>query len=46
LAVIAIALLATFGVRDEKTYRNFIVIPGSLAIAVLGVWWTIERIFF
>ncbi len=46
LAVIALALVATFWIRDPKIYRNFVVIPGSLAIAAMGIWWTIERVFF
>ena len=45
LAVIAIAFLATFWVRDPKIYRRWVVIPGSIYIAARGVWWTIERVF-
>jgi hypothetical protein len=44
LSVIALALVATFWVRDAKVYRNFVVIPGSVAIAVMGVFWMVERI--
>ena len=31
-----------FGERDW--YRNLVVIPGSLAIAATGLWWTFERL--
>ncbi len=44
LAVIAAALLATAAIRDPQKYRKFVVIPGSLLIAAMGVWWVIERI--
>ena len=46
LAVIAIAAGLTFWVKDKTSYRKFIVIPGSVLIAVFGLYWTIERIFF
>jgi hydrogenase/urease accessory protein HupE len=44
LAVIVGALIATFWIRDAGKYRRFVVIPGSLIIAAMGVWWVIERI--
>jgi hypothetical protein len=46
LAVIAGAFLAVglwFGKRDF--YRPWIAVPASLAIALVGAWWTIERVF-
>lgn len=46
LAVIALALMATFGVKDSQKYRRYIVIPCSIVIAVMGVWWFAERAFF
>ena len=46
LAVIAIALAATFWLRDATRYRQWIVLPGSAAIALMGLWWFIERVFF
>jgi len=46
IAVISLALTMTFGIRDAEKYRKFIVIPGSIAIALMGIWWTIERVFF
>lgn len=44
LAVISIAFAATFWLRDAAQYRRWIVIPGSLYIALRGAWWTVERI--
>ncbi|MEM6985930.1 MAG: HupE/UreJ family protein [Pseudomonadota bacterium] len=47
LAVIAVAYLALglpFGKRSW--YRRAIAIPCSLAIGALGVYWTVERVFF
>ncbi len=44
LAVIVGALLATFWIRDARIYRKCVVIPGSLAIAAMGVWWVVTRI--
>jgi type IV secretory pathway VirB2 component (pilin) len=46
LAVIAIAFLAVgvwFG--KKPWYRQRIVIPGSVGIAAMGAWWTVERVF-
>jgi hypothetical protein len=45
LAVIAGAFLLTFWIQKEQTYRKFIVIPGSLIIGALGLWWMIQRTF-
>jgi hypothetical protein len=45
-AVIAVAfviLALPFGRRS--LYRELVVIPGSVAIAIVGFWWAIERIF-
>ncbi|MEM7378045.1 MAG: HupE/UreJ family protein, partial [Pseudomonadota bacterium] len=47
LAAIAVAWLALglpFGKRSW--YRRGIAIPCSLAIAAIGVYWTVERVFF
>lgn len=46
IAVLLLAFGATFWIREEKTYRKYVVIPGSLMIAAAGIYWTIERIFF
>lgn len=44
LTVIATAFLGTFWLRDATLYRRWIVIPGSVAIALLGVLWTVQRV--
>lgn len=45
LAVIAIAFVATGLWFSRKSwYRQAIVVPGSAAIALFGVYWTLERL--
>lgn len=46
LTVIAAGLLLTIWLRDPDRYRRAVVIPGSLAIAAMGAYWMIERLFF
>ncbi len=47
LAVITLAFLAVgLWFRNKPWYRSAIVIPGSLAIAAVGAYWTVERVFF
>ncbi|NLT70533.1 MAG: HupE/UreJ family protein [Verrucomicrobiaceae bacterium] len=43
LAILAIAFLATCWIASETRYRKFVVVPGSLLIALAGVWWVLER---
>jgi hydrogenase/urease accessory protein HupE len=46
LAVIALACAAVAYWRaNGSTYRRFVVQPASLAIAMVGVYWTIQRAF-
>lgn len=45
LAVICGAALLVGWFFQKPWYRRFITIPASAAIALMGVWWTIERIF-
>jgi len=45
LAVIAACLVLVGWCRNRSWYRSAVVIPGSLAIAVTGLYWTWERIF-
>lgn len=46
LATIAIAWLATgLWFSDRVWYRARIVYPGSAAIALIGAYWTVERVF-
>ena len=46
LAVIAIIFALTFWLKDETKYRKLAVVPCSTLIALMGIYWTIERIFF
>lgn len=46
LAVIGLAFAATCWLRDEAKYRRWIVIPASVLIALAGLWWAVERIWF
>ncbi len=43
LAVISAALLATFWITSASAYRKWVVIPGSILIALAGIWWVVER---
>ena len=46
LAVIASAfLLVTCWSSDPRRYRRFIAVPGSASIALVGVYWTVTRLF-
>lgn len=44
LTVIAAALAAVAAVRHRAWYRQRVVVPLSLAIAAVGVFWTVERV--
>jgi hypothetical protein len=44
LAVIAVALLLVGWFREQTWYRWAIVIPASCLIALIGVYWTAERV--
>ena len=43
LVVIGSVLLLTFYL-SEKHHRKFVAVPGSLMIAVVALWWTVERV--
>lgn len=43
LTVIALAFLATIWFRRQVWYRGRIIIPASCAIALVALYWTIER---
>jgi hypothetical protein len=46
LAVVASALIIfTLPFGRSPEYRRLVVIPGSVVIAVIGLWWAIKRIF-
>jgi hypothetical protein len=44
LAVLLAAFLLTAGLRARPAYRYGIVVPGSCAIAAVGLYWTVERL--
>jgi len=45
LAVVGLAFLAVgFWLGDKPYYRRLVVIPGSLLIALIGLYWTWERL--
>lgn len=44
LAVVAIALAAVGWFRKSERYRKFVVVPASLAIGFVALFWTVERI--
>lgn len=44
LAVIGLAVAATFWIKDEDKYRRWVVLPASALIAIAGVRWAIERL--
>jgi hypothetical protein len=46
LAIIAFALMATYGMKDDGRYRRYVVIPCSIVIAAMGLWWFAQRAFF
>ena len=45
LAVIALAFLAVGWFINQSWYRARVVVPASLAIAAMGAWWCVERVF-
>lgn len=46
LTVIALAFLAVGLFRDRSWYRRAVVVPASLLIAAVGLYWSVERVFF
>lgn len=46
LAVISLALLAVGLLRQRTWYRRAIVVPASALIAAVGLYWSIQRLFF
>jgi hypothetical protein len=43
--VIAAVALAVGWWRDRPWYRSRVVVPASLAIAEVGVYWNVKRLF-
>lgn len=46
LTVISLAFLAVGLFRDRSWYRRAVVVPASLAIAAMGLYWSVQRVFF
>ena len=46
LAIILMAFLLVGWFRNRSWYRAVVTVPGSLAIAVAGLYWTYDRIIF
>ncbi|MEZ5447733.1 MAG: HupE/UreJ family protein [Thiolinea sp.] len=45
LALIMLCYLAlTFWFGQRPWYRTVVIVPGSLVIAAIGIFWTIERL--
>jgi hypothetical protein len=44
LAVIGLAVAATFWIKDEAKYRRWVVIPASALIALAGIAWAYQRL--
>ena len=44
LAVIGLAVAATFWLKDEEKYRRWVVIPASALIALAGIAWAYQRL--
>ena len=45
LSVVALAFLLVGRFRGHRLYRKAVVIPASLAIAAVGLYWAVERAF-
>ena len=46
LTVIAFAFLAVGLFRNRSWYRRAIVVPASCLIAAVGLYWSVQRVFF
>jgi hypothetical protein len=46
LTVIALAFLAVGLFRDRTWYRRAVVVPASCLIAAVGLYWSVQRVFF
>ena len=44
LAVVAAAFATVLGVRNRPWYRSRVVVPASVAIAGVGLFWTVQRV--
>jgi hypothetical protein len=44
IAAIVVAFLLTGWIRDDTIYRRYVAIPGSVAIGLAGLYWTVQRL--
>lgn len=45
LSVILLSFVAVFWLRSRDTlYRNLVIIPGSIGISLMGLFWTVQRL--
>ena len=46
LSVVLVAFLVLGWFRNKEWYRKRITIPASIGVALMALYWTIERVFF
>lgn len=44
LAVVGLFFVTIGSFREDKWYRNYVVIPGSILIALVAIFWTFQRL--
>ena len=44
IAAIGLAFLLTVWIRDNNLFRRYVAIPGSVAIGIAGLYWTVTRL--
>jgi HupE / UreJ protein len=42
--IAATSLLVAYWPKNRAVYRRFIIVPGSALIALIGLYWTIQRL--
>ena len=46
VVIVSVFVLIIFAFGKKPWYRKFVVYPLSAVIAIIAVWWTVERLFF
>ncbi|MBS1724346.1 MAG: HupE/UreJ family protein [Armatimonadetes bacterium] len=46
LTVVGLAFLAVGWFREKEKYRSYVTVPASVAISLVALFWTVQRIFF
>ena len=44
LIVVGVLLLACYPLKNEATFKRYVLIPGSLFIGAMGLYWAVERL--